>query len=378
VPGDYSRRYLYPELVNVLGYSDPKFGQSGLEDGLDPILRGEEDQPAFTLWVNHLLYGQPAPGLDVRLTLDQELEFQASQLLGEQAGAIVAMDAGTGEILAMVSAPTYDPATIDEDWQSLSASEESPMLNRAVQAAYAPGSALGPFLLAAVESNEFEPELPEDISFSLEGERYDCFREPQDDENWAQLIKAGCPGALAQLGLAMGGDTLLDLFTRFGFYAITSLPLDIQTQTAPASMERPEAAATGQDGLQVSPLQMAIAACALSNQGELVEPQITFGVEQANGELETMLNDPSPLEIFSRSAAASVAQGLAVGDMPIWELTTLALGDHDQSVTWYIGGTLPGLTGTDSGKCVVVLLEANRPAMARSIGRELLLSSASN
>jgi hypothetical protein len=123
---------------------------------------------------------------------------------------------------------------------------------------------------------------------------------------------------------------------------------------------------------------MAIAACALSNQGELVEPQITFGVEQANGELETKLNDPSPLEIFSRSAAASVAQDLAVGDMPIWELTTLALGDHDQSVTWYLGGTLPGLTGTESGKCVVVLLEANRPAMARSIGRELLLSPASN
>ena len=378
VPGDYSRNYLYPELVNVLGYSHPELGQSGLEDGLDPILRGEEDQPAFTLWLNHLLYGQPAPGLDVRLTLDQELEFQASQLLANQPGAVVVMDAWSGEILAMVSAPTFDPATIDEDWQSLSASEESPLVNRAVQGAYAPGPALGPFLLAAVESNEIEPQPPDDLSFSLEGERYDCFRIPQDDQNWVQLIKAGCPGALAQLGLALGADSLLHLFTELGFFSATNLPLDIQMPTRPASLERPEAAATGQDGLQVSPLQMAIAACALSSQGELVEPQITFGVEHANGELETMLNDPSPLEIFSRSAAASVAQGLAVGDMPFWELTTLAQGDHDQSITWYIGGTLPGLTGTDNGKCVVVLLEANRPAMARSIGRELLLSSASN
>ena len=107
-------------------------------------------------------------------------------------------------------------------------------------------------------------------------------------------------------------------------------------------------------------------------------PQITFGVEQTDGELENRLAEISPLEVFSRSAAASVAQGLAVGDMPIWELTTLASGDHGQSITWYVAGTLPGLTGTDSGKCIVVLLEANRPAMARSIGRELLLSSASN
>jgi cell division protein FtsW (lipid II flippase) len=378
VPGDYLRRYLYPELVNVLGYSDPKLGQSGLEDVLDPILRGEEDQPAFTLWLNHLLYGQPAPGLDVRLTLDQELEFQASQLLANQPGAIVAMDAGTGEILAMVSAPTFDPATIDEDWQSLFASEESPLLNRAVQGAYAPGPALGPFLLAAVESNEIEPELPEDLSFSLEGERYNCFREPQDDENWAQLIKAGCPGALAQLGLAMGGESILDLFSTLGFYSVPNLPLDIHTQTAPSSMDRPEATATGQDGLQISPLQMAMAACTLSNQGELVEPQITFGVEQAESDLENLLAEPSPIEVFSRSAAASVAQGLAVGDMPIWELTTLASGDNGRSITWYLGGTLPGLTGTDGGQCIVVMLEANRPALARSIGRELLLSSTSN
>jgi len=377
-PGDYTRRYLYPELVNVLGYSHPKLGQSGLEDGLDAILRGEENQPAFTLWLNHLLYGQPAPGLDVRLTLDQELEFKASQLIGEQAGTIVLMDAGSGEILAMVSAPTFDPATMDENWEALSTAEESPLLNRAVQGAYAPGSALGPFLLAAAQSNDIIATIPEDLSFSLDGQRYDCTHEPQATESWTQLIKAGCPGALAQLGLALGGEQLLDLFSNLGFYSAPVLPLEIHTESAPASLDRPEATATGEDGLQISPLQMLRAACALSSPGELVDPQITFGVEQNDGGLENLLQAHSPTEVFSQSAAASVTQNLSVENMPIWELTSEALGNNGQKFTWYLGGTLSGLTGLESGKCVVVLLESNRPAMARSIGRELLLSSAGN
>ncbi|MCL5428828.1 MAG: FtsW/RodA/SpoVE family cell cycle protein [Chloroflexi bacterium] len=94
-PGNYSRQYLYPQLANVLGYSHPKLGQSGLEEGLDPILRGEERQPALTVWLNHLLYGQPAPGLDIRLTLDMSLELQAAELLADEQGAAVVMDAYT-------------------------------------------------------------------------------------------------------------------------------------------------------------------------------------------------------------------------------------------------------------------------------------------
>lgn len=374
-PGDYMRRYLYPELVNVLGYSHPKLGQSGLEDGLDPILRGEENQPAFTLWLNHLLYGQPAPGLDVRLTLDQELEFQASQLIGEQPGAIVVMDANSGEILAMVSAPTFDPATIDQDWQSLSASDPSPLVNRAVQGEYPIGSALGPFLLAATQSSDIQPELPAELSFSLDGQRYDCMREPQDPKNWPQLIEAGCPGALAQLGLALGGEQLLDLFKNLGFYSTPILPLETHAQRTPISLDRPEASAIGQEGLQLNPLQMARAACALSNdEGQVVSPQITLGLEQPDG-LQALNEPGTTTQVFSRSTASSVALSLSAPNLPIWQLTGQAITDQGRAITWYIAGSLYGLTGPHTDKCVVVLLESKLPAMARNIGRELLLES---
>ena len=374
-PGDYSREYLYPQLTNVIGYSHPNLGQSGLEDGLDPILRGEEFQPAFTLWLNHLLYGQPAPGLSVRLTLDLALELRAAELLNGERGAAVVMDAETGELLAMASGPSFDPATLDENWGELSSAPDSPLLNRAAQGSYTPGSALGPFLLAAARMYRVEPAVPTDLGFAVDGRRYECSLESVDVESWAQLIKFGCPGALAQLGIGLGGERLLGLFTDLGFYSTSLLPLDLHAEPAPTTLDRPEAAAIGQDELSVSPLQIARAACSLSNYGHVVAPQITLAIQQSSGQLENLLPEPSRIETFSQGAAASVAQSLAVRNLPIWELTGQANGEDGQTVTWYLAGTLSGLTQDENARCTVILLESDQPALARSIGRELLLAA---
>jgi cell division protein FtsW (lipid II flippase) len=374
-PGDYSRQYLYPQFVNVIGYSHPKYGQSGLEDGLDPILRGEEGQPAITVWLNHLLYGQPAPGLNVRLTIDLDLELRAAELLDGEQGAAVAMDAETGELLALSSEPSFDPLTLDENWESLLASEASPLMNRAVQGSYAPGSALGPFLLAAAQMDGVAATLPTELSFAIDEHRYECMREPQDAENWTELIKAGCPGALAQLGIALGGERLLDLFSELGFYSAPLLTLETQAETAPTSLDRPEAAATGQIDLHVSPLQMALAACSLSNAGQLISPQVSLAIQHSDGTFDNLLTESNPIEVLSQGSVASMAQNLAVPNLPIWELTAQALGNDGQTITWYLGGSLAGKTSNESGKCVVILLENDKLALARSVGREMLLAA---
>ncbi|MCL5428829.1 MAG: penicillin-binding transpeptidase domain-containing protein [Chloroflexi bacterium] len=275
----------------------------------------------------------------------------------------------------MASEPSFDPSTIDEDWQSLSSSQDSPLLNRAVQGAYPPGSALGPFLLAASQMDGVEPTLPAELSFALNGRRYECARQPQDDESWNELIEAGCPGALAQLGLSLGGDRLMELFSDLGFYSAPALPLETHAQAAPTSLDRPEAAATGQDDLRVSPLQLAMAACTLSNYGKLVAAQITLAAEQPDGTLEELTQPSSPVEVFNRSAAVSTMQSLAVANLPIWELTGQALDEEGKTITWYLAGALSGFTGDETGRCIVILLESDQPALARSIGRELLLSA---
>ncbi len=135
-PGDFVRKTMAPDLSNVVGYTDPTYGQAGLEASLDSVLRGESGVSSLDSWWSHLVYGQPAPGLDVRLSLDLELQGVADELLLNQQGAAVLMDAVNGEILVMSSHPTFDANQLADEWQNLVSDPSSPLLNRAFQGTY--------------------------------------------------------------------------------------------------------------------------------------------------------------------------------------------------------------------------------------------------
>lgn len=135
-PGSYTRQTLFPDLSNVAGYTDPTYGQFGLEASLDGYLRGLQGNPGLNIWWNHLLYGQPLPGLDVRLSLDLKLQAASHQELKGQRGALVLLNARTGEILVMASHPTFDANQLAEQWSDLIQDAEAPLLNRAVLGRY--------------------------------------------------------------------------------------------------------------------------------------------------------------------------------------------------------------------------------------------------
>jgi cell division protein FtsI/penicillin-binding protein 2 len=134
--GEYARQMLYPDLSNLVGYTNAAFGQAGLEAGLDEYLRGLRSAPPLEVWWNRVLYSQPPPGQDVRLTLDLDLQRQADAALGERRAALVAMNARSGEILAMASHPTYDANRLDEQHSALLNDPGAPLFNRAVQGRY--------------------------------------------------------------------------------------------------------------------------------------------------------------------------------------------------------------------------------------------------
>jgi len=138
-PGEYSRRVTVPTLSPVLGYNHPVYGQSGLEASLDAYLRGTQGYDALTIWWHHLLYGQPPPGLEVRLTLDLDLQLRSDELLQEQAGALIVLNAKNGEILALVSHPTYDANHLDKKWDALITDPQAPLINRVTQGRYSTG-----------------------------------------------------------------------------------------------------------------------------------------------------------------------------------------------------------------------------------------------
>lgn len=150
--GELSRRYTYPTLGPVTGYNHPVYGQAGLEASLDPTLRGIEGNDPLTIWWHHLLYGQSPPGLDVRLTLDMDLQTLTDDLLNGHSGALILLNAETGEILVMASHPGFDPNQLDDDWDQLVENPLAPLINRVTQGSYPSGDLAGlPFMQAAAD-----------------------------------------------------------------------------------------------------------------------------------------------------------------------------------------------------------------------------------
>jgi cell division protein FtsI/penicillin-binding protein 2 len=367
----------------LVGYTHIVYGRSGLENSLDPYLRGLQGYPNLNIWWNHLLYGQPPPGLSVRLTVNIELQNAADDLLRGHRGALVILNPRNGDILAMASQPSFDSNRLDETWSELIQDPAAPFLNRAAQGQYQPGTALGALLLAASqEQGASLPPVPTSLSFPLEvGDTsliLNCALEPAE-RNWPGVIAAGCPGPIAALGdqiranSPVGAEPLLDLFQRMGFYSTPAINLPAAGSTGPDSLADPQPySAVGQSELRISPLQMALAAASLSNNGIRPAPRLVGAIqtEQDSWVNQSTLSEPS--QVFSSEAANSVAQTLQVNDLPIWESVGRAQNTPEQAITWYLAGVLPDWSGPPA--VLVLLLEEDNPDQAIQIGQQILMT----
>ncbi len=293
--GDLTRVYRVPELALVVGYTHPVFGQAGLEASLDNFLRGLQGNPASLIWWDRLLYGTPPPGLDVRLSLDLNLQAQADRLLGEHIGAIVLMNARTGEILVMASHPTYNPNLLDEQGNTLSQDENAPLLNRATQGRYPPESALKPFANTLFGESTF-----------------------------------------------IGSNELDQLYEMLGFYNEPQLRMQVAE------------AGTSPNALRISPLQMALGTAALSNNGIRPVPRIALAVNTPQQGWVILPTPGKPFEALPAPFARETAQTMA-GENPYWSYTSTP---DDTPLTWYLAGTLPDWSGTPLS-LVILLEEDN-------------------
>jgi hypothetical protein len=160
IPGELTRSYRYPDLGPVTGYNHPVYGQSGLEASLDPTLRGLEGNDLAQVGWYHLLYGQSPPGLDVRLTLNMSLQKLADELLDGHSGALILLNAQSGEILAMSSKPGFDPNLLDDTWDQLVQDPQAPLINRSTQGHYLTGELSRlPFMQATAGANITRPAI---------------------------------------------------------------------------------------------------------------------------------------------------------------------------------------------------------------------------
>ncbi len=380
VPGEIQRSYSYAALGPLVGYTDPVYGQAGLEASLDPYLRGLKGYPALTLWWEHLLYGQPPPGLDVRLSLDSDLQAKADELLAGHRGALVLLNAQTGEVLAMANSPNFDANTLSATWETLVNDPGSPLFDRAGMGMYPVGNALGGFLLAANPQNPGNQIKATDLT--------DCALVPSG-LTWGEVISAGCTEAVRQLVSSMTDQGLITLLDGFGLYTAPTFPVETLSSTRPDAISDLPAYIAGQHTdpqtgalLQVSPLQIALSAATLSNHGERPVPRLVMTVDTPQSGWVMLPASGQPVQVITAPVADTIAKALASGDMPIWEV--VASGKKDSSIiesanlgyngySWYLGGSLPEWKGAPLA--IAVILEEDNAQLVQEIGRSMLKSA---
>jgi len=311
------RRYTNGELyAPVTGYYTFLYGASGLEQSYSPQLSGTSDAQFLQRLVD-LATGSRPTGANVETTLDAGAQRAAAQALGGRAGAVVALDYSTGAIQALVTSPTYDPnelATHDLNastsaWERLTTDADRPMTNRAVREVYPPGSTFKLVVAAAAldAGRTADSTLDAPASLTLPGSTAVLNNAGAcggTEISLAQALRTSCNTAFATLGMELGDDALREQAAKFGFGA-TQLPdLAGVASRFPADPDRAQTAMSsiGQFEVAASPLQMAMVAAGIANNGVVMEPYV---VGRVRADDLSVLSSRSPRQLSTAMTAAN-------------------------------------------------------------------------
>jgi cell division protein FtsW (lipid II flippase) len=370
--GEYERKYTYPPLSPVIGFTDFYYGQTGLEKSLDTYLRGLDGNPSSSVWVNNLLYGQHPTGLDVRLSLDLDLQKQADELLGNHRGAIVLMNAENGEVLIMASHPYFDANQLSQQFDVWKDSPDAPFVNRVTQGQYLGAPAMSVFLYATYIENNDIGQLSQGISQPTSGQNLDCALPLNGDLSWDNQIRSGCKQAYNTLTEMVTNEEISTAIRKFGFDQVSDLPLAQNVVSTEARQDTSLVMDFLQGDLRVTPLQMATAAAALSADGIRPVPVLDLAVHTTYQGWVILPHD-KPASVLSSRVSRQIIQDLATGNLLIWNSVQTVGDENNSTTTWYVGGTLPDWQG--SPLAVVVVLEEENASLAQQIGDRLLQST---
>ena len=297
---DHVRSYPYGRiLAPVTGYQTERYGATGVEQVAGSALSGITTDVAHMGPLRNLLRADA--GYDVRLTVDAELSEAAWNALGAHRGAVVVMDAETGALRAMVSKPSFDPASAEGQWDELTARADSPLLNRAAQGLYPPGSTFKTLIAdAALETGVTNP----DEVFTCTGELaigtdyvlHESHGEVHGKLRLADALRESCNVTFATLALRLGTSGLSSAFERFGIGAELAAPEIPMAAAHIPNMKMLSDGETaqlgiGQGELLVTPLQMMLLVDAFANGGKVMQPYLVDAVLTTGG---TSLYGASP------------------------------------------------------------------------------------
>lgn len=387
--GDETRVYPYGELyAHVVGY-DSK-GKSGLESAEN-----------FNLLTSNAFFVEKFVkefqeekniGDNVVTTLDTGLQQAAYNALGNYKGAVIVMEVSTGKILSMVSKPDFDPNAIAKNWESITSGEESVLLNRVTQGAYAPGSV---FKLVTTLSYMRENNAYTNYSYDCESEiEYEgttihCAKNRvHGEEDLMTSLANSCNTSFCNIGLTLNisrfQNTAKDLLFNSKLpsvlpYSQSKFQLGTDATSAEVMMT-----AIGQGKTQMSPYHMALITSAIANGGILMEPYLVDHVENYTGSVIDKNMPHKYAELMNSNEAAQLKEYMMAvvtsGTASALNGQTYTIAgktgtaeyssDKEKAHSWFAGFT--NVDNPDLAICVVVESADNSGMSAVTVTKKIL------
>ena len=331
--GEWYRTYRSRAVSHVVGYASRRFGDAGIERAYSAELSGLSGDPVADAF--RKFGSDPYDPQELTLALSYSLQRLAVRALGDQRGAVVMLDPTTGEVLVLASTPTYNPSTITapgsgaaEAFETLRRNSRQPLLPRATLGRYVPGSVFKIVTaIAGLGSGAINPSttFEEQAEAGADGLLVEGFRIREGHRlrrgerlDLAEATEISSNIYYALTGLRTGGASLVDYAERLGFGE--RLPFDLPTAVSQVTNARGEDpggfiddvelanAAYGQGETFVTPLQMALVASTVANDGVLMRPRL---VTSMTGKRGTRTIGPDQVRrVITASDARAIQDGM--------------------------------------------------------------------
>lgn len=334
-PGDlrFQRRYPHGELyAHETGFYSFVFGRTELEQAFNDFLAGTAPE-LLQQTLTDLILGRPKQGATIVTTLVPEIQEAASAAAAAEAGdvAIAAIDPATGDVLALVSEPTYDPnllasqdpKVVRDSWDVLNEDPDKPLLSRASDELFPPGSTFKLVTASAALENGFGPDSlwpnPNELDLPLTDATIENFGGSTcsggSQITLADALRQSCNVVFGAVGLELGAEALAEQAREYGFTAEAGedlVPFDIPWTSgvfpAPETFAEREPAvaisAIGQQDVAANPLQMALVAAAIGNGGVEMQPRLVTEARDPTGQV---IAEFAPQEFSQPLSAANAA-----------------------------------------------------------------------
>ena len=387
----YLRRYPERSLTaHAVGYSTIGRSRTGLELSLNDYLTGSNANLSTVLDSTlDKLRGIPRQGNDVVTTLDLDAQRAAADGLAGKCGAAVALEPSTGRVLALASSPSFNPNLVESDFDSIEAitapcRPAAPLLDRATAGRFVPGSTFKVVTAAAaLDTGTFNPQSQfDDPGYcTLFGQRVFNFSDQGTPSGFGrvtltQAVQNSINSVFCNIGKELGADVVLEYAKRFGFYQRP--PIELPSEEVlisglyrngrlydpddPSEVD-PGRLAFGQERLVVTPLQMALVAAGVANEGVVMEPKLVERIVAPDGDVIQRFEPQEWTKAVEPSTAADLT---AMMELAVQAGTGVAAQIPGISVAGKTGTAETGVAGRNN-TWFIAFAPADRPEVAVAV-----------